>query len=112
MLVCASTTIIAHGTVGRIGRPASLRPLIGRAGNLMANLGRVSLRECEAVSLNVIARSTRDEAIQLSFCRSMDCFACARNDGIGVSAFPRWADDGRTCALTAAAHQSGPKPIR
>jgi hypothetical protein len=31
--------------------------------------------------IHVIARSPCDEAIHLSACRAMDCFAYARNDG-------------------------------
>jgi hypothetical protein len=30
----------------------------------------------------VIARSASDEAIHVSACRAMDCFASARNDGV------------------------------
>jgi hypothetical protein len=39
---------------GRIGRPASLRPLIGGQGNLIANLGRIEPRDREAVSAVVV----------------------------------------------------------
>jgi hypothetical protein len=46
----------------------------------MANLGRTAPRECFATSINVIARSPCDEAIQLSLFSfqetgKLDCFA-------------------------------------
>jgi hypothetical protein len=37
-------------------------------------------RRSDRARAAVIARSGSDEAIHLSFCRLLDCFACARND--------------------------------
>jgi len=63
------------------------------------NTSREACGEIAKLSSTVIARSTLvrrsstseggcDEAIHSCVCRSMDCFACARNDGIGEQDTP------------------------
>jgi hypothetical protein len=54
-------------------------------GRKIFNDSGASRREIAEVRLDfatVIARGESDEAIQLSLRRKMDCFACARNDGV------------------------------
>jgi hypothetical protein len=73
--------MFAHETAGAARTRLSLRPLFFKAE--FANLGRSEPREREVMprTISVIARSSCDEAIQLSF--AMDCFAIARNDSLG-----------------------------
>ncbi len=40
--------------------------------------------QCQRTLSAVIARSSSDEAIHASARRGMDCFACARNDGVNA----------------------------
>src|SRR5450631_3103297 len=49
MLVCATTTIIAHETAGASGARHSPRPLFGEGGKLIANLGQSVPRDREGV---------------------------------------------------------------
>jgi hypothetical protein len=65
MLMCVFLFAFAHETSGAARTRSSLRPLFfGR--NELQNFGRIAPRECGGVprTINVIARSTCDEAIQ------------------------------------------------
>jgi hypothetical protein len=68
---------------GAAGTRHSPRPLLGE--RFMHNSG-ASRRGNTDFCLAVIARSESDEAIQNCGTRAMDCFANARNDGLGVFA--------------------------
>ena len=57
-----------------------------------AQLGRI--RAAGMLTL-VIARSAATTQSIYPLCRDMDCFACARNDGIGRRAARKWAADPR-----------------
>jgi hypothetical protein len=76
--------------------PVHMRPRVQRAPGLpcalsffgakrFAKLGRSVSRECGVVprTINVVARSTCDEAIQFCSFVALDCFANARNDDVG-----------------------------
>src|SRR5664279_786561 len=86
MLVCATTTIIAHETAGASGARHSLRPHFGEGGKRMANLGRSAPRECGLTSPSLrgalLSAEARLEAKAdatkqsiLSLLSTMDCFA-------------------------------------
>jgi hypothetical protein len=74
MLVCAFLLHLAHETAGRIGRPASLRPILKRAGNFWQTSG-APRREIAKVCLNVIARSAATKQSTLLRKGKLDCFA-------------------------------------
>src|SRR5207237_1042784 len=50
MLMRALLVHIAHETAGAARTRSSLRPLFGEGGKFLANLGRISSREREAIS--------------------------------------------------------------
>jgi hypothetical protein len=108
--VISGVTVVTNARVyytpraaaGAPGARHSLRPLM-EGGMLQAKLGRFASRDREAL-FDVIAcdkreafaqkrlrkgatRERSDEAIHALLCRSMDCFAGARNDGIGCLKF-------------------------
>src|SRR6478672_9482558 len=73
--VCSCAVLfaqIARETAGAASTRSSLRPLISMRANENANLGRSASREGEGMSTRHCERS---EAIHLSACRAMDCFA-------------------------------------
>jgi hypothetical protein len=82
--MCVFLSTFAHETAGAARTRSSLRPLSFGA-NEFAKLGRSVSRECGSVprTINVIARSTCDEAIQFFPFVALDCFANARNDDVG-----------------------------
>src|SRR6478672_7738010 len=69
---------IARETAGAASTRSSLRPLSSGGPNENANLGRSTPRECETVSTRHCERS---EAIHLSACCAMDCFAALAMTG-------------------------------
>src|SRR5664279_4130869 len=66
MLVCASTTIIAHETAGASGARHSPRPLIEEGGKFLAKLGRSAPRECGGVGAAVDGVTGPGSALQAS----------------------------------------------
>jgi len=81
MLVCVFLCKFAHETAGAARIRLSLRPLIGEGESFMHDSGASRCGNAESHH-DVIARSASDEAIHFYFVLTMDCFACARNDGL------------------------------
>ncbi len=83
MLVCASSTTIAHETAGAASTRHSLLPLFrGRQGSTTANLGRNKPRERETMS-TVIASGAKQSISRRK--EKMDCFAALAKTWIGCS---------------------------
>ena len=85
---CALSFVqIARETAGAARIRLSLRPLFSKRVNSYAKLGHVVPRECGRTfdvgnEWTLFPRHCeRSEAIHLSACCAMDCFASARNDG-------------------------------
>ena len=73
--VCSCAVLfaqIARETAGAASTRSSLRPLFRRGPKEDANLGRSAPRECKS---SFSRHCERSEAIHLSACRAMDCFA-------------------------------------
>src|ERR1700733_12147423 len=84
MLVCA-LPLPLH-TRPRAHRPPGIPCALNseRAG-INEYLAKKAFGEIAKPCLAVIARSPCDEAIHTCFAAAMDCFACARNDGVETS---------------------------
>src|SRR5712692_6836635 len=68
---------------GCIKRPASPRPLLSEGKVYKARLARKTRGEIAKVYPNVIASEAKQSSFLLGM--TMDCFACARNDGLNIS---------------------------
>jgi hypothetical protein len=84
MLVCATTTLIAHETAGASGARHSLRPHFAEGGNFLADLGRSAPRECGIVSQPLLRGALATKQSILSLCDEDGLLRFARNDGFQV----------------------------
>src|SRR5438034_8661814 len=75
---------IARETAGAASTRSSLRPLFKRRANGIAKLGRSAPRESEDAS-NRHCEERSDEAIRLSACDAMDCFAALARTAAAIS---------------------------
>jgi hypothetical protein len=90
--VCVLPLPFAHAAIGRIGRPASLRPLIGEGGNFEAKLARKARRDREIVSENdmskeILVMPGLDPGIHPRkniFAKEMDCRVKPGNDELAI----------------------------
>src|SRR5213080_1426055 len=75
---------IARETAGAASTRSSLRPLFKRRANGIAKLGRSAPRESEGMSSRHCEERS-DEAIHLSACDAMDCFAALAMTAAAIS---------------------------
>ncbi|MEO8320935.1 MAG: hypothetical protein ABI561_21710 [Bradyrhizobium sp.] len=55
---------IARETAGAARTRSSLRPLFSKRDNEMENFGRIAPRDCEVVSINVIASAAKQSIVR------------------------------------------------
>src|SRR4051794_32659762 len=81
MLVCAISRTYCTRDRGCSAHPVSPAPFVGRG--CFANLGQIRPRECELISINVIASEAKQSIVPRK--ERMDCFVASapRNDADG-----------------------------